>query len=68
MKSAHDGLSITEEEWQATLRHAGDSLQRHGIGAREQAEFLELFARYKQDIVQEQPQSAREAATHTAGL
>jgi hemoglobin len=52
MKSSHAGLGITEEEWQANLELAKQSLQNHGVPDREQAEFLLIFERYKNEIVE----------------
>jgi hemoglobin len=52
MKTAHTGLNITEDEWEASLGHTRDALERQQIGKREQRDFLELFERYKADIVE----------------
>jgi hemoglobin len=52
MKTSHSGLGITEEEWEASLRHTRDALERQRIGEREQRDFLELFERYRADIVE----------------
>ena len=51
MKTAHAGLGITETEWDANIEHTVAALRKNGVGEREQAEFLELFTRYKSDIV-----------------
>jgi hemoglobin len=55
MKTSHVGLGITEEEWQANLQYTSDVLKKHGVGEPEHAEFLDLFARYKVDIVESAP-------------
>jgi len=52
MKTAHAGLGITEAEWQATLRHAAGALEEYGVAPREREEFLAIFQRYKDDIVE----------------
>jgi hemoglobin len=52
MKSSHAGLGITESEWDANLELTKQVLERRAIGKREQAEFLSLFERYKNDIVE----------------
>jgi hemoglobin len=52
MKTSHTGLGITEEEWQLNLQYTKDALKTHSVGDRETAEFLELFKRYKDDIVE----------------
>ena len=57
MKTSHRGLGITEAEWQANREHTLDVLRKHGIGEREQTEFLELFERYRDDIVESQGHS-----------
>ena len=55
MKTSHAGLGITEDEWQANLQLTSDVLKKHGIGERESAEFLDLFSRFKDDIVENSP-------------
>ena len=52
MKTAHAGLGITEAEWQANLQHASAALQKYGVGLREKEEFLAIFQKYKDDIVE----------------
>ena len=52
MKTSHAGLAITEEEWEALLALTRKALNSQRIGDREQAEFLSLFERYKNDIVE----------------
>jgi hemoglobin len=56
MKTSHAGLAITESEWEVNLDHARTALKKNGVGDREQAEFLSLFERYKDEIV-EAPES-----------
>jgi hemoglobin len=52
MKTSHRGLGITEDEWEANREHTLHVLQEHGIGEPEQSEFLELFERYRTEIVE----------------
>jgi hemoglobin len=52
MTTSHRGLGITAEEWDAYLLLTGRVLDEHGIGAGEKQEFLELFERYRADIVE----------------
>jgi hemoglobin len=52
MKTSHAGLGITESEWTANLELTKQVLESKGVGSREQAEFLSLFERYKNDIVE----------------
>jgi len=51
MNTSHAGLGITESEWEANMQYIVRALDRHKIPARAQAEFTELFERYKADIV-----------------
>ena len=51
MATAHRGLGITEEEWTASLEHTQAALQENGIAEREQQEFLVLFERYRNEII-----------------
>jgi hemoglobin len=53
MRSSHRGLGITAEEWATNREHTLHVLQRHGIGEAECGEFLELFERYRGEIVEE---------------
>lgn len=53
MRTSHHGLGITNAEWQANREHTMHVLSQHGIGEQEQAEFLELFERYRTEIVEE---------------
>ena len=52
MKASHAGLGITEAEWQATLHHASAALEKCRLAPTEKAEFLAIFQRYKDDIVE----------------
>src|SRR5215831_17038102 len=52
MKTAHAGLGITEAEWQTNLQHASAALEKYGAALREKEEFLAIFQRYKDDIVE----------------
>lgn len=52
MKTSHAGLRITEAEWDANMRHAQGALDTTRVSDSEKAEFLSLFTRYKQDIIE----------------
>lgn len=52
MKTSHAGLGITEEEWDANLKHTINALQKHGVAEPELGEFLALFTQYKEQIVE----------------
>ena len=51
MKTSHTGLGITEDEWEASLRHTRDALEKHRIAEPEQRDFVSLFEKYRADIV-----------------
>lgn len=52
MKTSHAGLAISEAEWQANMEYAAAALDQFGIAPREKEEFLEIFRKYKADIVE----------------
>jgi hemoglobin len=51
METSHAGLRITQSEWEANILYIGQAIEKHKIPAKEKAEFIELFNRYKADIV-----------------
>ena len=51
MKTSHDGLGITNEEWDIMLGHIGDTLDALGVAAQEKSEVL-AAASLKGDIVE----------------
>jgi hemoglobin len=52
MKTSHDGLGITESEWDTFARHAVATLDNLGIPEREKNEFLALAGTLKGDVVE----------------
>jgi hemoglobin len=52
MRSSHRGLGISEAEWQANREHTAQVLLQHGVEEAERDEFLELFERYREEIVE----------------
>lgn len=64
MKTSHAGLGITEDEWAASLNHTRGALEQQGIGEREQREFVELFERYRTEIVEGQASPVHRAGAH----
>ena len=52
MKTSHEGLGITNEEWDITLRHIGATLDTLGVAAQEKTEVLAAAASLKGDIVE----------------
>ena len=52
MKTAHEGLGITEEEWNLTLTHIAGSLDAVGVADQDKSEFMECAAGLKPEIVE----------------
>jgi hemoglobin len=52
MKTSHKGLGITEAEWAGFLPHVASALDSVGVAPREKAEFLDITAGLKWDIVE----------------
>jgi hemoglobin len=52
MKTSHAGLGITAAEWNGNMKHAEAALVGHDVAATERAEFLGLFERYRDEIVE----------------
>jgi hemoglobin len=52
MRTSHSGLGITDFEWEANMRASDAALTKNGVGDAERAEFLALFERYRDDIVE----------------
>ena len=52
MKTAHAGLAVVEAEWQGTLQCVSAALEKYGVALRDKEEFLAIFQRYKDDIVE----------------
>jgi hemoglobin len=51
MDEAHDGLGITEAEWQAMVQEFQRALLRYRVPAQEQKDLLAVVATTKDDIV-----------------
>ena len=51
MKTSHEGLAITEEEWDITLAHIAATLDALGVAQPEKADFLEAAMSLKWDVV-----------------
>ena len=52
MKTSHDGLGITEGEWNRFIEHVAATLKNLAIAERETIEFLAAAASLKDDVVQ----------------
>lgn len=53
MKTSHDGLGITESDWNVFVAHTVATLENQGIPGREKDEFLAAAASLKGDVVEE---------------
>ena len=58
MKTSHEGLGITESDWNVFVRHTQATLDNLAVPAREREEVLAAAASLKGDIV-EAPLGAR---------
>jgi hemoglobin len=52
MRTSHRGLAITDAEWDANMKFADAALVKNTVSPAERAEFLALFERYRDDIVE----------------
>ena len=52
MKSSHQGLGITEEDWRKVVANMRESMTELAIAPREQDEVIALWTRYKSEIVE----------------
>jgi hemoglobin len=52
MKTAHKGLGITEDQWNASVRHFTASLEKFNVPAKEKGELLGIVGSLKSDIVE----------------
>jgi len=51
MKTVHQGMNITEAEWNATIEDLVKALDKHKVGATEKNELLGALGAMKKDIV-----------------
>jgi len=54
MRTSHDGLGISESEWQVLMRHAIASLDRFEVPEKEKGEVLSFLDSLKGDIVEKE--------------
>jgi hemoglobin len=52
MKTSHSGLGITDVEWETNMNASDAALAKNGVGDAERTEFLALFERYRDDIIE----------------
>ncbi len=56
-KTAHEGLAITDAEWDASIKMFQVSLNKFKVAAPEQQDFIAMIQKLKPDVV-EKPQAA----------
>lgn len=66
MKEAHQGLNISETEWQATVKDLISSLNKFNVPEKEQTELLAIVASTKSDIVAATPEASPIASPEKA--
>lgn len=54
MKTVHTGLEITEEEWNISVKHLTDTLNKFKVPEKEKMEVLTAVGGLKKDIVEKQ--------------
>lgn len=52
MTTAHQGLNITQKEWDASVQHLQATLTKFKVGEKEQKELLALIDKLKVDIIE----------------
>jgi hemoglobin len=52
MKTTHQGLGITEDDWNAAAKHLADSLDKFKVPKKEKADVLAIVTTLKKDIVE----------------
>ena len=52
MRDSHAGLNITGPEWEASIELTRQALRRNRVASAEDAEFVSLLERYRNDIVE----------------
>jgi hemoglobin len=52
MKTSHKGLHITEDDWQISVVHLTEALDKYHVGAQEKNELFAILAKVKPDIVE----------------
>jgi hemoglobin len=54
MKTSHAGLGISEEDWEITVKHLKDTLNKFKVPDKEQSEVFAAVGGTKKDIVEKQ--------------
>ena len=61
MKSSHEGLAITDAEWESSVKKLTAALEKNKVGATEQKELLAIVETLRKDIV-EKPKGEAQAS------
>jgi hemoglobin len=56
--TAHQGLGITQQEWEKSLVHLKASLDKFKVGEKEQKDFLAMIDKLKTDIIEKPKKDA----------
>lgn len=51
MRTVHEGLGITEDDWNTAVKHLGETLEKFKVGKAEQDDLLKILGPLKADIV-----------------
>jgi hemoglobin len=51
MKTVHTGLHISEDDWNVTVKHLGETFEKFNVGQKERAEMVQALGGLKADIV-----------------
>lgn len=51
MRTVHEGLGITENDWNVAVKHLGETLEKFKVGKAEQDDLLKILGPLKADIV-----------------
>ena len=51
MRTVHEGLGITEDDWNVAVKHLGETLEKFKVGKAEQDDLLKILGPLKADIV-----------------
>jgi hemoglobin len=51
MRTVHEGLGITEDDWNVAVKHLGEALEKFKVGKAEQDDLLKILGPLKADIV-----------------
>jgi hemoglobin len=62
MKSSHEGLAITDAEWESSVQKLTAALEKNKVGPGEQKEMLAIVETLRKDIVEKPKEEKAQAA------